>query len=276
YIMQRIFFLFSVLFLTFTSCKSLQQIQKETELFQPKLDTTTRIVYKELKIQPFDRIRIQLNTEATSEQEQTAIFNLPGNSGVVSIGGIGNIPGGMPSTNYQVDYQGFIQYPKLGKLQVAGLTSTQLKDSLTKLLSVYVKSPRVFVQIAEVPICAFGQIARTGRLTFGDERVNLYDFLSVSGGNVLQGGRLDNILVVREDSGRRKYYEVDISNPVSVYQSPVFQLQQNDVVYVRQNKNRLRQLRNNEFGTSLQLGTTGINLFTTFANLFFLIYTLAR
>jgi len=272
--MQRIFLFFSVLLIAFTSCKSLQEVQKETEMFQPKLDSTTRIVYKDLKIQPLDRLKIQLNTEATAVQEQTAIFNLPGNAGG------GSTTTGSSTTSvatiYLVDNKGFIEYPKLGKLQVAGLTSVQLKDSLTKLLSVYVKTPRVFVQIAEVPIYAFGQITKTGKVTFPEEKVNLYDFLSATGGNIPQGGRLDNILVVREDSGMRKYYEVDISNPVSTYQSPVFQLQQNDVVYVHPTKNRLRQLRNNEFATSLQLGTTGINLFTSFVSIVLLLVSISR
>jgi len=256
----------------FTSCKSLKEVQKETEMFQYKFDSTTSIVYKDLKIQPLDRLKIQLHTEATAIQEQTAIFNLPGNGDVANTIGVSTFG----VSNYLVDNNGYIEYPKLGKIFVAGLTSRQLKDSLYKMLSVYIKSPRLFVQIAEVPIYAFGQLNKTGKLLFPDEKVNLYDFLSSSGGVVATGGRMNDILVVREEAKGRKYYNIDITNPTSMYQSPVFQLQQNDIVYVYSTKNKLRQLRNNDFANSLQLGTTGLNLFTTAVNMFFLIYTLSR
>ncbi len=254
---MRNFLLYCIgLIVCLSSCKTLKETQQEVELFQPRLDSTSKIVYKDLIIQPLDQLKIQVFTEATGNQEQALIFNLPGN-GINSVNtNTSNLGNG---AYYEVDKDSTIVYPKLGKIKVAGLSSRQLRDTLTMLLNPYIKDVRIVANISTVPIYSFTS-SGSSKIIFNEEKVTLLDFMARSG-TAFGGNRLDNILVVREDSGTRHYYEVDVRSPKSLYGSPVYQLQQNDLVYVHPTKTRLRQLRNAD-------NTTTVSTFTFFSGLF--------
>jgi polysaccharide export outer membrane protein len=246
--MRVLFLLSCVILLLLSSCKSLKQVQEEIEMFQPKLDSTTKIVYKDLTIKPYDHLRIQVYTEATANQEQTMIFNLPGNSTST----VNSITGTNTNLNsgglYDVDKDSTIDYPKLGRVHVVGLTSKQLKDTLSILLSPYVKLPRLIVNLVNIPIYSFN-LATGSKIVFNEEKITVLDYLSKSG--VSTNNKLDNILVVREDSGTHHYYNIDIRSATSLYNSPVYQLQQNDLVYLHPTKTRLRQARNGDNTTAI-------------------------
>jgi len=48
-------------------------------------------------------------------------------------------------------------------------------------------------------------------------------------------------LVQREENGERKFYRVNLNSGENLYSSPVYYLQQNDIIYVEPNTMRARQ-----------------------------------
>ena len=50
-------------------------------------------------------------------------------------------------------------------------------------------------------------------------------------GDLADNAKIDRVLVIREELGERRVYEHDLRNK-SVFESPAFYLQQNDIVYV--------------------------------------------
>jgi polysaccharide export outer membrane protein len=70
--------------------------------------------------------------------------------------------------------------------------------------------------------------------------VTLIDALSRAGDLTIYGKR-DNVLVMREENGKQVSYRVDLTNAKSLYESPVYYLQQNDLVYVTPNDVKVRQ-----------------------------------
>ena len=50
----------------------------------------------------------------------------------------------------------------------------------------------------------------------------------------------DNIFLIREISGQKKYAKLDLSS-ISIVNSPSYYLTQNDVLYVQPNKAKIRQ-----------------------------------
>ena len=83
-------------------------------------------------------------------------------------------------------------------------------------------------------------------------------------------GRRDNVLVLRETSDGHAIYRVDLENGKALLQSPVFYLQQNDVVYVEPNAFRSRQTTvngNNLLSTSFWISVA--SLLTSIAILIF-------
>lgn len=60
-------------------------------------------------------------------------------------------------------------------------------------------------------------------------------------GDLTVYGRRDNVLVQREEKGKKVLYRVNLNSAYDLYASPVYYLQQNDVVYIEPNSMRARQ-----------------------------------
>ena len=74
--------------------------------------------------------------------------------------------------------------------------------------------------------------------------MTILDALSAAGDLTDQGKR-DNILIFREENGEVKHYTVDMRGGNTLFNSPVFQLQQNDMVYVSPNDVKLKTVKRN-------------------------------
>ena len=48
-------------------------------------------------------------------------------------------------------------------------------------------------------------------------------------------------MVLRQENGHQKIYKINLCSGNSVFNSPVYYLQQNDVVYISPNKTKARQ-----------------------------------
>lgn len=97
---------------------------------------------------------------------------------------------------------GKISLPIVGDLQAAGLSATQLRDSIKAHLQEYKETPEVSVIIREVNSLAvfiMGEVARPGKLQLRSE-TTLLQALSLSGG-FTQYADPDNILLLRRESG---------------------------------------------------------------------------
>jgi len=64
--------------------------------------------------------------------------------------------------------------------------------------------------------------------------------LSMAGDLTVYGKR-ENVLVQREENGKQTLYQVNLNSGYDLYASPVYYLQQNDIVYVEPNSMKARQ-----------------------------------
>lgn len=224
-----------------TACTSPKNINQYLA-FQNGRDTLAAPL-KETVIQPDDLLSIQVLSK-TINQEQTALFNLF-NTGIsaASSGGTAGTGGGggqLP-LGYQVSANGTIEVPLIGEVKAAGLTKQQLQTVLTQKLAAYVKDPMVNIRFLQYNINVLGEVKQPGIKTFPTDQVTLVDALSAAG-DATDYARRDNVLVIREENGKRRYFTVDLSNSRALFASPAYQLQANDVVYVSPSKNKLKTL----------------------------------
>ena len=89
-----------------------------------------------------------------------------------------------------------------------------------------------------------GEVNSPGTYTINGDKVTLLEALSMARDLTIYGKR-DGVYVVREENGVRTTYNVDLRS-VSLFDSPVYYLRQNDVVYVEPNKVRAGQSTINE------------------------------
>lgn len=218
---------------------------------------------KDLVIQNDDKLTIKVTCK---NPELAMAFNMPG-SGGYSIGNDGTIHS-TTSTGSDVSYtvgdDGTIDFPIIGKVQARGLTCRQLSESIKNELRErnLIMDPFVTTQITNFTYSVLGEAKKVGTIEVkGKDRVTILDAIAQSG-DLTQDAKLERIAVIREENGKRQIYHVDIRSK-SLFDSPVYYLKQNDLIYIEPNENKVRE----ESRRNMQWIFTGASLITTIISL---------
>lgn len=200
-------------------------------------------------LKPGDLLMITINTNTP---EAAIPFNLP----IIPAGessrsyGQGNgtyLSYGFGLQNYLIDMEGYMTFPVLGKLKVAGLTKSQLSEQIKS--SVYPRylneEPIILIRFANYKISVLGEVVRPGSYNIDNEKVSILDALALAGDISIYGNR-QNILLIREVGNQRNTIRIDLRDG-RLINSEYYYLQQNDVLYVEPNKTKAR---NSAIGTA--------------------------
>lgn len=224
------FFQILACLLLVTSCVS----RKEIVYFQG-LETAGSTLemnaQKSLHIKPNDLLTI---TVSAAEQEAAMPFNLPvmGMPMQGDTGGL-SVTGRQQLQTYLVDSDGKIEFPVLGTVEVAGLSRQELQKKLKSEISEYVQDPIVNIRLVNFQVSVLGEVNRPGTFDVRDEYLTLPKALGLAGDLSIYGKR-DNVLVMREENGKKVYEYLNLTDP-KIVESPFYVLKQNDVVYVEPN-----------------------------------------
>lgn len=194
----------------------------------------------ELTIVPDDELMINVTADVP---QAAAIYNLPLNVNVPR----SDLKTGVSMERihtYRVDKQGNINFPVLGKLHVAGMTTTALADELVKRISADVENPVVVVDLLNFKVKVTGDVKTPGVIESDKQHISVLDALAAAGDINLQGRR-DNVLIIRENNGETTYHRIDLTNS-KTWTPEYFYLKQNDVVYVEPAPARIDELTYNE------------------------------
>lgn len=187
-----------------------------------------------IRLRPEDKISVVVNT---SNNELTSLFNLPYISQR-----IGNSSYSSAVSGYTVDADGNIDFPVLGKLQVAGLTRAETADYIKRELMEkgQANDPVVTVEFMNLTVAVMGEVARPGRYAIDKDKLTILDALSLAGDLTIYGRR-EGVLVFRNVDGKATSYKVDLCSAGDLVNSPVYYIQQDDLIYVEPNEMRARQ-----------------------------------
>lgn len=197
-----------------------------------------------VKVRPDDRLSILVNSK---DPQLAALFNLPVMSQRINANmghgdGTPNLDSSSGTATYVVDSYGDIQFPVLGTIHIAGMTRQEVAEYIRhELISRnLVKDPTVTVDFLNHGVTVLGEVKNPGRLGFDRDRFTLIDAIGEAGDLTIKGMR-DNVLVLRNEDGRQVSYRVDLTDSSSLLQSPVYYLQQDDIIYVTPNNARRRE-----------------------------------
>ena len=176
----------------------------------------------ELKLKVDDRISIQVFSE---EVELAAPFN-------AVVPRSGDDVGTLLGSTYGVDASGNIDFPVLGTLHVEGKTLNEVKKEIAAEIVKrgYIKEPVVKVELENFTITVIGEV-ETSILPVEGGSINILHVIAASGGTE-EKAKIPDVMVVRTENGQRTAYSINLQAK-DLYDSPVFWLQQNDVVYVK-------------------------------------------
>lgn len=136
---------------------------------------------------------------------------------------------------FYVYQDGTIDFPIIGKIKASGLTPEQLSAQIQSKLQEDVKDVQVSTKIMSFKITVLGDVASPGTQSYTGQRLTLLEALGRAG-DLNNSAIRTNVLVLREENGKRTSYKVDLTNPESVFNSPAYYMQQNDLVIVEGNK----------------------------------------
>ena len=194
---------------------------------------------KQLLYKPDDILTINVSA---LDPDTVRPFNLP----VVSnnTNNITSAQGNIQVQTYLVDYNGNIEFPVLGKIKVEGLTRTELTSLLVERISAMASNPIVNIRLANFTITIIGEVSNPGTFTIQDERITILEALGLANDLTIFGQR-KNVKLIREIDGKKKFAHIDLTS-VNLVNSPVYYLQQNDVIYVEPNNAKVRSSTYNQ------------------------------
>lgn len=260
-------FAFVTLCASLTSCVSTKKIiyfQGSDSLFQ---DPQKIAQLYDMRIKPADRISVTLSC---SDAELLVPFAQNVTLGTAFISKAGAMSGASSTQDlyqgYSVDKEGYITLPVIGKMRAEGFTEESLaKEIQSKIIaSGYIKDPQVTVKFTNARVSVLGAVNRPGQINLTSQRNSILDILSMAG-DIADYGLKTNVKLFREVNGERKMYTLNMTND-SIFSSPAFYVQQNDLIYVQPNKTAI--VKNSPFFTFWSASASIVSLLmsiTTFA-----------
>ena len=226
-----------VLFFCLTSCRSYKDIPYFQDLSRTSITQEEINNYSSLTIQPNDIIGINVSS---LNADASAAFN--------------SNPSNNPAMGHVVNQKGEITLPLVGVVKVAGLTTDELRTQLQRSLLTYLREPTVNVRILNFKISVLGDVQNPNVYAVPPgERITITEALSLAGDLNITGIR--NILLIREVNGKREFVPVDLKSK-NLFNSPYYNLKNNDMIYVDPHKTKLAIVENSKF--SIVLSTLSI------------------
>lgn len=204
----------------FTNCNSAKQVA----YFQDVPDSTNIVKrvrntsFVEPVINKGDILNIEVTTidaelGGISQEKQTSM-----STGTEAMSG------------YMVDKNGFVEVPIIGKLQVEGLTTIEVRELVRKNALNFYKDPLVNIRIVNFYITVLGEVHSPGRYVVNSEKVNIIDAIGLAGDLTL-GAKRSNVMLMIEENGETVFTRIDL-NSTDIFQSKYFYLQSGDKIYV--------------------------------------------
>ncbi len=261
------FLMLIIAFLTLHSCAT----QKEVAYFQDVqpgreigMDMGTDIT-----VRPDDMISIVVSSK---NPQLAMLFNLPR---IQQVAGAEEVATALNNTNgnlsgYTIDSEGYIDFPVIGKIHIAGLTREQIAQEIKTILidSNQLKDAIVTVEFLNLRFTILGEVKTPGIINITRNQTTIIEAIGMAGDLTIYGER-SKVFLTRQQDGKRVTYQLDLRSQ-NLYQSPAYFVQQGDFIYVEPNKTRTNQstsvgntLQNPSFWLSVATALTTIAVLFT-------------
>lgn len=141
-----------------------------------------------------------------------------------------------PITDFLISAKGMINYPGLGEISVMGLTTEEAEEKIKKLVSPFLSDAVVNVRLINFTVTVTGEVRSPSSYVISDQRVTLVEALGLAG-DINDLGDREKVMVIRESKDQREFMTINLLTD-SVFASPYYYLQQNDVIYVPPTKGK--------------------------------------
>lgn len=223
----------------------------------------------EMRLKPADQIYVRVHCD---EPELLEVF---ANDVALGLGRnqtssfTGSNSGMSNMYGYTVTNDGTVILPALGTIYVAGMTTEECARAIESRIIErnLIQRPEVTVKFLNARVTIIGAVKTPHVISLTSERNTVLDALAQCG-DIDDTGIPKKIKLFRENNGERMMYDLDLTD-VSVFESPAYYLQQNDLIYVEFNKSK--NVKKSSFYAFLGAGSSILALVSSIVAL---VYTL--
>jgi len=245
--MRYLFFIFFVTGFLFTSCS----YKQDQSLFERKSSTPDNSPQNNFT---------NINNYRIKPQDILQITNIQNNKGIVDLSagvsassanstGLSTTQTIVQADGYTVEDDGTIALPGLGRIQVAGLTRVEARQHIEELYSKELKQPLLDVKIINLKVNVTGEVRSPGNIPLVKDRTTLIEVLGAAGG-LTEKSDEKTIKIIRNDQNSTVDV-IDLSDIRSL-RDPRIIVQNNDIVYVSQNRKAIRNNNIQNFSVIVQ------------------------
>lgn len=230
--------------------------------------TLQTLNYKGITLKPADAVSIVVNTKTT---ELTNLLNLPLSTQVIGASQATSLAQSHGTSGYTLDSEGNVDFPLVGKIHLAGLTREEAAARVKHTLEEknVAASPVVTVEFLNLKYHVLGEVGHPGDHSINRDKISIIEALSQAGDLNLYGKR-DSVFVYRQEGDQKKVYGLSLLNGRQLLSSPVYYIEQGDVIYVQPNNYRKRQSSANATEvTTASFWLSALSVLTTIAVLVF-------
>lgn len=235
--MNKHFIIVLLVFVGFvlSSCvtsKRVNYFQEPSKNIPTYVDTIT---YEDYHLQSGDRLYVYVYS---LDEKMTMLFNA-GQTNTRQLIRSGNGNSSTDLYTYLVDTEGYINFPTVGKVQVLGMTTREVKHELEKQLSGMILTMgsmanlSVEVQIVQRCFSVIGANA-SGRFNINKEKLTIFEALSMAG-DIADFGDRSKVRIIREQADSTIVKTFDVRSK-DIVNSEFYYVEPNDVIYIQKIK----------------------------------------
>jgi polysaccharide export outer membrane protein len=249
-----IFSLFTVAIFILFSCSSTKNIR----MFQETTNDPGKVHIPpsppKIEIKPFDNLYISIKT---LDEEVNRIFN-PSNTGGTGYSSGTSSNYGDPTSQYingyRVAQDSTVTLPVLGKINFGGLSLEEATERLRIRAEEFLREPTVDVKFLNYRVNLSGEIRTPGVYYNYEGSLNIYDAIGMANG-ITDFANLRNVVIKRQNDNKVYTHHVNLTDN-SVYNSEVYYLQPNDIVYIPPDNLKRRRDNSDTYGRFLSTIST--------------------
>jgi polysaccharide export outer membrane protein len=178
------------------------------------------IQHKPYRIQPNDNLYIQI----ISNDDLSMYFNLSTTDRYL------NNDAAIEISSYKVDSNGKIDFPHIGTMHVAGLTTKQIKDSISVGISELLVQYSVVVKLVNRSVSLLGEFNNPGTYSFYKDRMTIFEAIGL-GKDLTDFGNRKYVKVIRHTNNEKTISNIDLTS-TDIFKSEFYYILPNDIIYV--------------------------------------------
>ena len=223
----------------------------KTDIPLPAVPVTDSVSYN-YKIKPGDQLQIRnLQNISYIAEVQTATASVT-----------------TQAPSYQVEEDGSVALPVIGRITVEHLTRLQAARKIENFYKAnLLKDPIIDLKIINLKVTVLGEVRIQGNYLLLKDKTNLVDVIGEAGG-LTEKANETNVQIIRGNKAHPQVILADLSNVGTLANSALY-LQNDDIIYVSQNKRAIRT-------DSMQNVSSIFQSVLLFINTALIIYTISK